>query len=90
VDGAFGALAYLSEILRPALRGMERADSLAFDLHKWGYVPYDVGCALVRDAEAHRAAFATGASYLTPLERGLWRGIRVCGAHSSCREGSGR
>jgi aromatic-L-amino-acid/L-tryptophan decarboxylase len=70
VDGAFGALAYLSERLRPALRGMERADSLAFDLHKWGYVPYDVGCVLVRDAEAHRAAFATGASYLTPLERG--------------------
>jgi glutamate/tyrosine decarboxylase-like PLP-dependent enzyme len=70
VDGAFGALAYLSERLRPALRGMERADSLAFDLHKWGYVPYDVGCVLVRDAEAHRAAFATEASYLTALERG--------------------
>jgi aromatic-L-amino-acid/L-tryptophan decarboxylase len=70
VDGAFGALAYLSEKLRPALRGMERADSLAFDLHKWGYMPYDVGCVLVRDAEAHRAAFATGASYLTALERG--------------------
>ena len=70
VDGAFGALAYLSERLRPALRGMERADSLAFDLHKWGYLPYDVGCVLVRDAEAHRAAFATGASYLTALERG--------------------
>ncbi len=70
VDGAFGALAYLSERLRPALRGMERADSLAFDLHKWGYVPYDVGCVLVRDAELHKAAFATDASYLTSLERG--------------------
>jgi glutamate/tyrosine decarboxylase-like PLP-dependent enzyme len=70
VDGAFGALAYLSERLRPALHGMERADSLAFDLHKWGYMPYDVGCVLVRDAEAHRAAFATGASYLTAMERG--------------------
>jgi len=70
VDGAFGALAYLSERLRPALSGMERADSLAFDLHKWGYVPYDVGCVLVRDAELHRAAFATDASYLTSLERG--------------------
>jgi aromatic-L-amino-acid decarboxylase len=70
VDGAFGALAYLSERLRPSLHGMERADSLAFDLHKWGYVPYDVGCVLVRDAVAHRAAFATGASYLTPMERG--------------------
>jgi aromatic-L-amino-acid/L-tryptophan decarboxylase len=70
VDGAFGALAYLSDTLRPALSGMERADSLAFDLHKWGYMPYDVGCVLVRDAEAHRAAFATGASYLTAMERG--------------------
>jgi aromatic-L-amino-acid decarboxylase len=70
VDGAFGALAYLSERLRPALIGMERADSLAFDLHKWGYMPYDVGCVLVRDAELHRAAFATDASYLTALQRG--------------------
>jgi len=70
VDGAFGALAYLSERLKPALRGMERADSLAFDLHKWGYMPYDVGCVLVRDAEEHKAAFATGASYLTALDRG--------------------
>ncbi len=70
VDGAFGALAYWSEKLRPELLGMERADSLAFDLHKWGYVPYDVGCVLVRDAEEYRAAFATGASYLNPMERG--------------------
>ena len=70
IDGAFGALAYLSERLRPALRGMDRADSLAFDLHKWGYMPYDVGCVLVRDAVAHKAAFTTGASYLTALERG--------------------
>jgi len=77
VDGAFGALAYLSEKLRPALEGMERADSLAFDLHKWGYMPYDVGCVLVRDAAAHKAAFTTGASYLTALERGpVARGIR--------------
>lgn len=70
IDGAFGALAYWSERLRPALAGMERADSLAFDLHKWGYLPYDVGCVLVRDAEAYRAAFATGASYLNAMERG--------------------
>jgi aromatic-L-amino-acid/L-tryptophan decarboxylase len=74
VDGAFGALAYWSETLRPALRGMERADSLAFDLHKWGYLPYDIGCVLVRDADAHRAAFATGASYLTAMDRGVAAG----------------
>jgi glutamate/tyrosine decarboxylase-like PLP-dependent enzyme len=70
VDGAFGALGYWSETLRPKLRGMERADSLAFDLHKWGYMPYGIGCVLIRDAETHRAAFATGASYLTAMERG--------------------
>jgi aromatic-L-amino-acid/L-tryptophan decarboxylase len=53
---------------------MERADSLAFDLHKWGYLPYDIGCVLVRDADAHRAAFATGASYLTAMDRGVAAG----------------
>ncbi|MEG9435830.1 aminotransferase class V-fold PLP-dependent enzyme [Edaphobacter sp. HDX4] len=70
VDGAFGALAYWSEELRGQLKGMERADSLAFDLHKWGYMPYDIGCVLVRDAETHKAAFASGASYLVAMERG--------------------
>ncbi|HEY0161943.1 MAG TPA: aminotransferase class V-fold PLP-dependent enzyme [Edaphobacter sp.] len=70
VDGAFGALAYWSESLRPAISGMERADSLAFDLHKWGYMPFEVGAVLVRDGKKHREAFATGASYLTAMDRG--------------------
>lgn len=70
VDGAFGALAALSDRLRPLVRGMDRADSIAFDLHKWMYMPYDVGCVLVRDPEAHRRPFATEASYLARLERG--------------------
>ncbi|HEV8597749.1 MAG TPA: pyridoxal-dependent decarboxylase [Gemmatimonadales bacterium] len=70
VDGAFGALAALSETLRPLLAGMAAANSLAFDLHKWMYLPYDVGCVLVRDPEAHRRPFATTASYLARLERG--------------------
>ncbi|HEV8150600.1 MAG TPA: pyridoxal-dependent decarboxylase [Gemmatimonadales bacterium] len=70
VDGAFGALAALSAALRPLLTGMAAADSLAFDLHKWMYMPYDVGCVLVRDPEAHRRPFATTASYLARLERG--------------------
>ena len=71
VDGAFGALLACSPKLRGRLRGMERADSLAFDLHKWGYLPYEVGCVLVRDREAHRAAFRTGADYLTSPGRGV-------------------
>jgi glutamate/tyrosine decarboxylase-like PLP-dependent enzyme len=49
---------------------MERADSIAFDLHKWLYMPYDVGCVLVRDREAHRRPFATKASYLAREARG--------------------
>lgn len=74
VDGAFGALAYLSPSLRPLLRGMERADSLAFDLHKWVYLPFEVGCVLVRDADAHRRAFSLHPDYLKVVERGLAAG----------------
>jgi aromatic-L-amino-acid decarboxylase len=70
VDGAFGALAALSDRLRPLVQGMERADSIAFDLHKWLYMPYDVGAVLVRNPEAHRRPFATQASYLARLPRG--------------------
>jgi len=70
VDGAFGAIAALSAELVPLLRGMERADSLAFDLHKWTSVPYDVGCVLIRDADAHRHSFTAAASYLEALDRG--------------------
>ena len=71
VDGAFGALAALSPRLKPLVRGMDRADSLAFDLHKWMYMPYDVGCALVRWPEKHRATFVSPADYLAHLTRGL-------------------
>ena len=51
VDGAFGALLRLSERLRDRVRGIELADSLGFDLHKWGYLPFECACLLVRDAE---------------------------------------
>lgn len=70
VDGAFGALAALSGRHRALVAAQARADSLAFDLHKWMYLPYDVGCVLVKDPEAHRRPFATQASYLARLERG--------------------
>ncbi len=74
VDGAFGALLKLSPKYRHLVRGAELADSLAFDLHKWMYLPFEVGCVLVRDAEMHRAAFATPASYLEGAERGMLAG----------------
>lgn len=71
IDGAFGALAYLAPALRPLLAGLQRADSLAFDLHKWFYLPFEVGCILVRDAEAHRQTFALTPDYLAHSDRGL-------------------
>jgi aromatic-L-amino-acid decarboxylase len=70
VDGAFGALAYISPELRPLLSGMQRADSIAFDLHKWVYLPFEVGCVLVRDRDMHRATFALTPNYLKHGERG--------------------
>jgi aromatic-L-amino-acid/L-tryptophan decarboxylase len=74
VDGAFGALLQLSPLYRPLVHGIERADSLAFDLHKWIYLPFEIGCVLVRDPEAHTAAFATRASYLEEAEGGIMAG----------------
>jgi glutamate/tyrosine decarboxylase-like PLP-dependent enzyme len=74
VDGAFGAFAALAPSLQGIVAGMEQADSLAVDLHKWGYLPFEVGLALVRDEAAHRAAFATRSSYLDATPRGIVAG----------------
>jgi aromatic-L-amino-acid decarboxylase len=71
VDGAFGALVRLSPQLAHHVQGIERADSLAFDFHKWLHVPYEAGCVLVRDGALHRAAFSSSASYLARTDRGL-------------------
>lgn len=71
VDGAVGALGYLSPSLRPLLSGLPLADSLAFDLHKWGQVPYGAGCLLVRDGALQRAAFEAPAAYLSTLSGGV-------------------
>lgn len=71
VDGAYGALAMLAPDLAPKLRGIERANSLAFDFHKWGQVPYDAGFILVRDGELQKSAFAAVPAYLARETRGL-------------------
>ena len=71
VDGAYGALGMLSPHVAPLLAGLERADSIAFDFHKWGQVPYDAGFLLVRDGEQHRATFAAPVAYLRRETRGL-------------------
>jgi len=74
VDGAFGALAQLAPELRGLVAGIERADSIAFDLHKWLHVPYDAGAVLVRDGALHAATFADHAPYLARTERGTAAG----------------
>jgi aromatic-L-amino-acid decarboxylase len=74
VDGAYGALGILAPEIAPRLAGIQAADSLAFDFHKWGQVPYDAGFVLVRDGELHRKAFASPAAYLDRGVRGLAAG----------------
>jgi aromatic-L-amino-acid/L-tryptophan decarboxylase len=74
IDGAYGALAMLAPELAPRLRGIERADSLAFDFHKWAQVPYDVGFILVRDGERQQQAFASSSAYLMREQRGMSAG----------------
>jgi glutamate/tyrosine decarboxylase-like PLP-dependent enzyme len=74
VDGAFGAFARLSPKLAGQVAGMEHADSLACDPHKWMSVNYECGVVLVRDAEVHKAAFANTAAYLAPATRGTVAG----------------
>lgn len=74
VDGAIGAMAILSSEIALRLKGMERADSIAFDLHKWMYIPFEAGSVLVRDEEAHRRAFSLTPDYLAHAERGLAAG----------------
>jgi aromatic-L-amino-acid/L-tryptophan decarboxylase len=74
IDGAFGALAVMSPQLAPLVKGIERADSIAFDFHKWAQVPYDAGFLLVRDGRLHRETFETPAAYLRPNAKGLAAG----------------
>ena len=74
VDGAYGALGMLAPDLAPRLKGIERADSIAFDFHKWGQVPYDAGFILVRDGTLHHDTFASPTAYLRREARGLAAG----------------
>lgn len=70
VDGAFGAWASLAPRAKSEVAGMERADSLALDLHKWMSMPYEIGCILVRHEEQHRKAFSVMPEYLDHGEGG--------------------
>ncbi|MEO8087459.1 MAG: pyridoxal-dependent decarboxylase [Bacteroidota bacterium] len=74
IDGAIGAVLALSEKYHHLVKGIERADSIAFDLHKWMYVPYEAGCTLVRRRDQHYKAFSLQAAYLQHEKRGLSAG----------------
>ncbi len=64
VDGAFGALSRVSRDYATGVDGIELADSIAFDLHKWPYLPAEVGCILVRRRADQLATFAQESPYL--------------------------
>lgn len=74
IDGAIGAVGVLAENVKPLLAGIERADSIALDLHKWMHMPFEAGCVLVRHDEAHRRTFSLTPDYLAHEARGLAAG----------------
>lgn len=74
VDGAIGAIAMISEKVRPYLKGIEESDSVALDLHKWLHIPFEAGCVLVKNREAHQSTFKITPEYLTQYTRGLASG----------------
>ena len=69
IDGAFGAASVLSERGRTLLKGIERADSLTLDPHKWLFQSFECGCVLVRDGAVARSAFQIKADYLRDVYR---------------------
>ncbi len=73
IDGAFGAFAQITKHAN-LVKGLELADSLGFDLHKWMYMPFEIACVLVRDEGAHKDAFSMNASYISETTRGVIAG----------------
>lgn len=71
VDGCIGALIAIAPDNRWQVAGIEKADSVALDPHKWLHAPFEVGCALIRDKQAHLAAFSLTPEYLEIATRGL-------------------
>jgi glutamate/tyrosine decarboxylase-like PLP-dependent enzyme len=68
IDGAYGAAAILSKKGSRILRGIERADSLTVDPHKWFFQPYEIGCLLVKDASWLSNTFSEKPEYLRDIE----------------------
>ena len=75
VDGAFGSLAALAPDASALVAGQALADSIAFDLHKWGYMPFEAACILVRDGTSQTDTYSSQASYLNGMTGGIAVGI---------------
>ncbi len=70
VDAAYGGFAVLTERGRALFRGMERADSIAMDAHKWLYQPFEAGCLMVKDVRTLDRAFSVRPEYLQDADWG--------------------
>ncbi len=65
VDGAYGGLAAASDLVKDMYKGIEKADSIAIDFHKWLYQPFEAGCTLVKNPDQLRRTFYKKADYLS-------------------------
>jgi aromatic-L-amino-acid decarboxylase len=78
VDGAFGAAAILSERGRAVLRGLEGADSVTLDPHKWLFQSFECGCVLLREAALLKSAFQIIPDYLRDVYRSIGEEVNFC------------
>lgn len=74
VDGCIGALLRIAPAHAAMVAGIETADSVALDPHKWLHAPFEVGCALIRDSELHFTTFNMHPAYLEQKARGVASG----------------
>jgi aromatic-L-amino-acid/L-tryptophan decarboxylase len=74
VDAAYGAFAKISPKLSHLVAGIEKVDSIGFDLHKWMSLPFEIACTLIRDGQAHKETFSMTANYLAETTRGVIAG----------------
>ena len=83
VDAAYGAGGLFSETLRPRFKGIERADSVTVDPHKWWYLPYPCGAILTRDGAAAERTFTAGDVYIPSTGRSIeFRHLGLQGSRS--------
>ncbi|MCG6957681.1 MAG: aminotransferase class I/II-fold pyridoxal phosphate-dependent enzyme [Gemmatimonadetes bacterium] len=71
VDAAYGGFAVITERGRTLFKGIERADSVTLDAHKWLFQPFEAGCLMVRDVRRLEGAFSVHPEYLQDTELGM-------------------